>query len=241
MIRSKLGLLGLCVVVLGVMAFSASAAQAEVGAKWLILETPGGVVKDAAVLLAALGGTLENNTGSLLTKVLGIAVEILCVSLTPKAFHLEKEGSVDGKLHFDGCLTKLNGVLNTNCKPKTAGAPEGLIETAALKGLLILHELAGGAKDKLVRLEPLVGETFATLNMGAACPIGELIPVRGKFVIKDCKELLLEHKVAHLAEEGPLTDLWVLNKTAEHAAKLDGSTNLFLSGAHEGKEWGGDV
>jgi hypothetical protein len=223
------------------MAFAASAAQAEPTAKWLILETPNGVVKDAAVLLAVVGGALENGTGSLLSKILGISVEILCTSLTPKNFHLEKEGSADGKLHFEGCLTKLNGVLNTKCKPKTAGAPEGLIETAALKGLLVLHTLAGGAVDKLVRLEPLVGETFATLNMGAECPIGELIPVRGKFFLKDCKELLLTHKVTHLVEQGPLTHLWVLNLTAEHAANLDGSTNLFLTGAHEGKEWGGDV
>ncbi len=37
MTRTRLGLLGLCAMVFGLMAFGATGAQAEVGAKWLIL------------------------------------------------------------------------------------------------------------------------------------------------------------------------------------------------------------
>jgi hypothetical protein len=47
MSRTKLGLLGLCAVVFGLMAFS-TAAQAEVGAKWLILDSKWVTVRSGA-------------------------------------------------------------------------------------------------------------------------------------------------------------------------------------------------
>jgi hypothetical protein len=56
MMRTKLVLLGLCVVLVGMMAFSASGAQA---AKWLIL-TSGGVVKTGEELKSEIKGELES-------------------------------------------------------------------------------------------------------------------------------------------------------------------------------------
>lgn len=243
MIRTRLGLLGLCAVVLGVMAFSASAAQATVGAKWLILD-PNGTVLDAANLPATIGGTIENEEASLLSKVLGIAVEILCKKGTLIGVSLEKEGSLTngGKVQFTGCSVDLNGTPNPACEPHSAGSPVGTVETLAGKGLAVLHELAGGVKHELTRIEPKEGETFVTINMGEECPIGELIPVRGKLFLKDCENAFLTHQVIHLVEEFPvLTDLWVLNKTAEHKATIDGSALIFLTGAHLNYLWGGDV
>jgi hypothetical protein len=247
MIRSKLGLLGLCAVVFGVMAFSAGSAQAEViknekgeviaAAKWLILNSAG-VVKTGTELPALIQITeLEGKTASLLTTVLGIAVEILCTSASfEENVQLIADGSLShGRVVFHGCITKLNGVQNNKCVPKAGGAEPGLLLSNKGKGLIVLHN--GG---ELTRIEPLEGETFATLNMGAECPIGELIPVRGKLYLEDGQNAFLTHQVTHLVKEGPLTDLWVLNKTAEHKATIDGSAIVALTGAHEKLLWSGD-
>ena len=54
MIRSRFGLMGLCAVVFGVMAFGATSAQATVGAHWWILNSAGTVKTDAGSLPAIL-------------------------------------------------------------------------------------------------------------------------------------------------------------------------------------------
>jgi hypothetical protein len=237
MIRSKLGLLGLCAVVVGIMAVSASAAQAEAGANWLIL-TSGGAVKTGAELHAAVIGSLENNTGSLLSRVLGINVQILCTAATLVGVSLEGTGSLTngGKVKFSGCSVDLNGAAAPECAVHSAGQPVGTVETLAGKGLLVL---IGGVGRTLI--EPKEGETFANLNMGEECPIGENIPVRGKLVIKDCENKLSTHLVTHLIEEDTVnSDLWVLNKTEEHKATIDGSALASLTGAHAGLAWAGD-
>jgi hypothetical protein len=244
MIRTKLGLLGLCAVVFGVMAFSASAAQAETNAKWLIL-TSGGVHKTGAELPALIQiKELEGNTASLLTTVLGIAFELLCTSASfEENVQIIANGSLShGRVVFHGCITKLNGVQNNKCTPKAGGAAPGLILTNKLKGLIVLHKLEpSGTLDDLIRIEPLEGETFATFNMGAECPIGELIPIRGKLYLEDSQNAFLIHQVTHLVREfDPLTHLWVLSLTFEHEAKIDGSAIVALTGAHEGLKWSGD-
>src|SRR4051794_7719385 len=103
MTRSKPALIGLCAVVLGVMAFAAGAAQAEVGAKWLILNSLG-QVKTGSELPALLEGEIENKTASLLAKVLGISIQILCTAETLVGVKLEGEGSLTngGKVKYTG-------------------------------------------------------------------------------------------------------------------------------------------
>ena len=73
--------------------------------------------------------------------------------------------------------------------------------------------------------------------MGEECALGETVPLKGKLSLKDAEltELLIEH----LFTQGPLTELWVLTNTAEHAVTIDGNANVMLSGAHEGVEWCG--
>jgi hypothetical protein len=236
MIRTKLGLLGLCAVVFGVMAFAASGAQAEATANWLILNAKS-EVKTGAELSATVAGNLETGvTGILLTEVLKIPTRILCTSATLIGVSLEGTGSLTngGKVQFSSCTVDTNGTLNEKCKPKAGGAEVGTILTNAGKGLLVL--IGGVART---RIEPKEGETFATINMGAECPIGESIPVRGKLVIQDSE--VTTHKEKHLITEDTVnTDLWVLNKTEEHKAKIDGSAEVFLTGAHATLSWSGD-
>jgi hypothetical protein len=237
MIRTKLGLLGLCAVVFGIMAFAASAAQAEAGSKWLILPTVNGEAKDAATLLASIGGEIEDKTATLLTSILSKKVALLCTTGTLEGIHLEKEGTLTdgGKVHFDGCIVYIDGVLNTKCKPHSAGAVDGLVASNAGKGLLVLV----GGKIR-TRIEPKTGETFVTINMGLECPIGELVPVRGKLFVEDAEPT--KHLVRHLIKEDTTNShLWVLNLTTEHEASIDGSAEVFLTGSHLGKEWGADA
>jgi hypothetical protein len=235
--RSKLGLIGLCVAALGVMAFSASAAQAEAGANWLIL-TSSGALKTGGELHATVTGSLENNLGILLTTVLGIKTEILCTAATLIGVSLEGTGSLTngGKVKFTGCSLDLNGAAAPECEVHSTGQPIGTLETSPFKGLLVL---IGGVGRILI--EPKEGETFANFNMGEECPIGENIPFRGKLVLKDCENKLTTHLVTHLFEEDTVnSDIWVLNKTAEHKATIDGSTLASLTGAHVGLRWAGD-
>jgi hypothetical protein len=230
MTYSSLKLLGLCVMLLGVMAFAAGVAQAESGAKWLIEGA------DAASLLAAVGGELENAEASLLTEVLGTEFEILCEEATLIGVHLEANGSVTngGRVHFSGCSVDFGGVPSEACIPSSPGAELGLILTNAGKGLLSL--VLGGVSG--IVFEPTEGSTFVSIGMGRECPI-ENIPVRGKLVIADAG--LATASVEHLITENKVhSDLWVFNKTPEHKATIDGSAWVFLTGEHRGLNWNGD-
>jgi hypothetical protein len=252
MIRTRLGLLGLCAVVLGVMAFSASAAQAETGAKWLILteetfknekgETEH-KVKTAEELSAAVQGELENSDGSLLSKIVGIKVKFLCTAATLIGVKLEGNGSLTsgGRVKFTGCVTYLNEELAPECEPKTTGEPLGTLLSNEGKGLLVLHEPSPGVKEGVTRIEPKVGTTFITLTLGASCPIGNTVPIIGKLFVKDCEGKLTTHLVTHLIEElKALTKLWTISETPEHVATIDGSAKVFLAGVgHAGLAWGG--
>jgi hypothetical protein len=218
------------------MAFAAGGAQAETGANWLFLNSKG-ETKTGAELKATADGAIENKAGSLLTKVLGIETEILCHAMKLVGLFFEGNGSLTngGKAKFTECLlVDLNGVPNLHCEPHSPGAPNGTIETNSLKGLIVL---VGGVAR--VRIEAKEFETLALIELGEECPIGSLIPVRGKLYITDTQ--LSTHLVKHLiTEDSTNTDLWVLNKTAEHKAVLDGSTEVSLADADTGLKFSGD-
>jgi hypothetical protein len=233
MMRSKLGLIGLCVAVLGVMAFSASAAQAETGANWLIL-TSGGAVKTGGELHAILSSKTEG-FWRLLSQALGLKLAVLCTAGTLVGVSLEGSGSLTngGKARLTGCTVDLNGTPSPECEVHSPGQPVGTVETTSLKGLMVLT-----SGKPVIRVEPKEGETIINMNMGEECPIGENIPVRGPFDYIDCEGAIGIHLVTHLFEmsSGP----WILNKTAEHMVGFSGSMLFFLEGAHSGLRWSGD-
>ena len=121
MTRTRLGLLGLCAMVFGLMAF-ASAAQAEVGAKWLFAEKApnSGLVP----FLEATVGLEAETTGILHSEIAkGTKVLFECTTLQAVGATLKAEGKVGNgaKIKFSGCITKLNGVTSGPCKPKAGG------------------------------------------------------------------------------------------------------------------------
>ena len=84
-----------------------------------------------------------------------------------------------------------------------------------------------------------MGEKFVTIETSEECSVGSKIPVIGKLTLKDCKGAFSTEQTEHLVEQGPLTELWTISKTAEHVATLDGSGILILGGAHAGLKWSG--
>src|SRR6476619_1858340 len=65
----------------------------------------------------------------LLTKIGATKVELECTAVKFVNALLEVSGEASGKLHYEGCTIKLNGKVAVTCKPHSAGAAEGLIET----------------------------------------------------------------------------------------------------------------
>ncbi len=241
MIRSRLGLkaLGMCALVLGLMAVWAGAAQAEsTGGSW--------TYKNAAGELKTFEGTLAEPeiggevdvTGVLHSEALeGTKVLYECKKFSAAGgSKLKANGVALGKLTFTECLAFLNGVESIPCKPV-----EGKVTTNLIKAQMLLHKLAGGTIDKILIAE---GETeaggaanFATIQSTAGCALGIKVPVGGKIALEPSN---LTHEVKHLVDEfPPLTALWILSNTAEHKASLLGSGWAFLTGAHTGFKWTG--
>jgi len=245
MIRSRLGLkaLGMCALVLGLMAVWAGGAQAEeTGGKWTYEPAGGGALKtfEGALHEPTLNGALEGGIATLHAKVLG-GKELLyhCTGVSVVGGRLQLEGHVKGVLVFTGCTTLIDGVLSNNCKPKAGGTEEGVIKTTTILALMLLHKLTeGGVKDKILIAHPLVGTTFAFVESTEACAIGQKVPIGGLFAIQDTEPTT--HLVNHLIKEFlPLTDLFVISKTAEHKAHILGSAIAFLEGAHLNYKWAG--
>jgi hypothetical protein len=228
MIRSRLGLKALVLsgLVLGLMAFAAAGAQAEGNFK------VNGANISSTLLPSIQISQVENGTASLLfTTKAGVKVEILCTEIrllnehTTNDGKLGPEGKIDlGKVHFNGCITKLNGTLTKNCEPHT-GANKGLILTALGKGLLRLHE-----EQPVIEVSPDVGTTFVTIELSELCAIGESVPVAGVLFLQDCKKEGKAELVEHLINE--LTALTKLTALG-NAATLDGSAFVRLTGVHE--------
>jgi hypothetical protein len=236
-VRSRLGLkvLGLCALALGLMAFVASAAQAEMNARWKVA----GSEITGANFAHPVIREIEGKTGSLLfTTKGGTKVTILCTTAEiDEGFLLIKEGGVAlGRILFKGCVTLLNGLLSSACKPKGGGAPIGEILSEKGKGLIVLDEVAGVDED-YVKITPDEGTLFSKLELGKECSIGEVVKVETKaagegFWLRDCptgtktsKEQFLTEAVIHLIEES-LHGLIALGQPAT----IDGSANVQLNG-----------
>ncbi|MDX6602314.1 MAG: hypothetical protein QOF13_1516 [Solirubrobacterales bacterium] len=223
-------LMGLCAIVLGLMAFGTTAAHAELNAFWLVSGA------NIGSLLPNINAEADSAVTTLLTTVGGSAVAILCTTIKFVGAKLHELGRATGKIHYEGCATSLNGGAHANnCKPKSPGAVAGLIETEALEGLIKLHELSPTVKDELVELKPVAGGTFVTVELGVLCAIGNKFPITGKAFIKDCKNEGLVDLVKHLFEQGPLTALLF----GSNPATIDGSAWAFLTGAHAGLTFAG--
>jgi len=258
MIRTKLGLLGLCAVVLGVMAMSAASAQAL---SWLVLNAAGTVATEVKFeeieeenakkekvkltivnLLAEVKGEVDTANPTLLTKLVGLKVGVTCTNFETKNIFLEPEGKLaaGGQVVFTGCTVTLNGAAS-NCTVKSPGAAAGTVLSNKGKGELVLHEIKVGEKEVLTKIEAeSAAEGFATLRFEGECALPEVNKVTGTLFVKDCEKFATTHKVKHLITQGPLTSLSVGADTAEHLeTSIDGSAWVKLAGAHVNLAWAG--
>jgi hypothetical protein len=254
MTRTRLGLLGLCAMVFALMAFGATGAHAEKGAKWLILNAKK-ELKTGAELHAVVG--LQKDTDyTLHTEILKIKVLFLCQKIEAVNARLQEEGIIGNtvitnaeglkegrgsQVRFFECVTLLNGATSAACVPTDPVGGPGTIFTKLGHALLKLHE-----GNDIVKILPDTGEEFVAIKTGPAtgneCPIGTNVPVIGSLALKDCENLFLTHLKEHLVEPfTPLTKLWTISKTVEHESTLLGSAWAFLGGAeHTGLLWAGD-
>ncbi len=179
---------------------------------------------------------VESRNATLLTKIGGTKVEVICEEVQPVGVTLEPEGvvTVGSQVKFLSCITKLNEKTSGACEPNNAGKEPGVIASNAMKGLLIENEESG-----LVELAPKEGETLATIKTGNECAIGEEIPILGTLTLKGAS--LEEEAETHLLIAGALTELWAVSKTEEHKATIDGSVVVTLAGVHSGNSWCGAI
>jgi hypothetical protein len=256
MARSRLKALGLCALVLGLMAFASSAAQAETGAHWNIIKANSELVQvnETNKLFAQVEiREIENNTATLLfTTKAGTKVGILCTTAKfDEGGLLQASGGVSlGRMLFTGCIVFLNGVRVEACEAHTTGKAKGEILTLKIKGLIVL-DVVGGVTQDYVKFTPDEGNAFAHIELGVECAIGELVLVEAKsagegFWIKDCGKVsgtgaceesnksFLEEKPEHLITES-LHGLIALGQPAT----IDGSAFVRLSGEHALLQWGG--
>jgi hypothetical protein len=244
MIRSRFSLLGALLAAIGLMAVFASAAQAE--GVWLVLETPGGPhVGGAALEAEKFEGSLENNTGALLSRVSFTArIAIKCTAVEIIDALLTTTGGVKegAKVKFTGCTVLANGTDGlrdelTKCGVHTGTAAAGTIETEPFHALLKLHELksSGEKHDTLLVVPDNEEELAVKLLMGNMCAIGEEIPVFGHLSFRDCggDKKGLEHLLTHLITEfEPLDTLSLFEPEGglgAWPAFLDGSANIKLA------------
>jgi hypothetical protein len=215
----------------GLLTISATAARAETGAYWEI-----GLTKEIKNFSPELNAEAEFHS-VLLTKVGLAKVEISCIWIRLPFMEPREVGGVTGRIHYEGCTTKLNGNAANACVPHSPGATNGLIETNVLKGLIRLH--TGGVP--LLEILPQFGESFVTLVLGKAapekneCAIGEKFDIKGKAFVEDAQGEGAVNKITHLVEEGPLSALLF----GANPATIDGSARVFLRGEFEGDPWSG--
>jgi hypothetical protein len=225
-----LKLFSLSVLALGLMAFSASAAQAE--GTWMV--ATGNLEKTSEN--KSIEGGLVNSEGALSTAFGKNAFTFECTGGTLLNANLEPGGAIseaskNAKVDFSGCKTFVNGKESTACVP-VDGATKGVILSEEGYALLTLHELAGGEKDGVTLIVPKTGNVFAVIRLAAGCAFGEEVKVFGSLAVKDVGNnmgLELEALTHTIEEFAPLTSLKALNKFAQEGAViLDGEAEVKL-------------
>jgi len=239
MIRTKLGLLGLCAVVLGMMAMSAGAAQGAT-LSWLILNA---AKTESTNLKALLAGKPDTNHLTLDGEVAGLKIAVTCTGFSLKEAFIEPVDKLFEKSRaiFTGCKVFKEAALTEEykCTVRSPGAAVGTIETNEFKGLL---ELVEG--EVLTKIEPLAGPTGNLVTLlfeGAECVLPEVNQLHGTVYAKDCLGFATTHKVEHLIESAKQTRLYIGGHSAKQleVTALLGSVWIRLGGTHEGLEWAG--
>jgi len=219
--RRGLGILAVCGLVLGMMAISASGAQAS---KWMVAgKNVSGELKVGAKV------ELEGGSATLLTTSGGNNVAITCTSAVVTSATITL-AQINGTINFSGCTTKINGAAEPLCNPKNAG---GIIETGGSVEA-VLHEGKEYAKATGT------AGVFATFKFSCVS-LPSTVKVTGTGWLEDCNNEFAVEKVTHLVQEAtvPAKALGGLLFGA-NAATIDGSANVAFSDAeHLGLKFSG--
>jgi hypothetical protein len=231
MLHTRLVLIGLCAVVVGLFGLGAVSAQA---ANWLILNSKG-EVRTGTELPAELVGEVDGTSVSLDTHSVKFHVSATCSSASLIGAKLEAGGALTKgtKIKLAGCkvFDAATGKLMPECGVKTPGLPFGTVESLRSKGQL--H--ANGE----ILIEPEAGTEFAKLEYEAGCVLPSPTAISGAIFLEDCEGKAATHLVKHLFKEGAGTTIWVGADTTEHLESgLVGSLWVSLGGEHKGLQWG---
>ena len=206
--RRGLGVLAVCGLVLGMMAISASGAQAGM---WMVNKAN---VSTELVVGAAV--ELEEGKSTLLSTSGGNAVAITCTKAVVASATVTLE-VISGTVNFSGCTTAINGKTVAECAPLSQPVAAGGKITA------VLHSGVGYAKAE--------GNSgvFATFKFECAS-LPETVKVTGIGWLEDCNNEFAVEKVTHLVQEGktPAAALGGLFFGANKAS-IDGSANVKLT------------
>lgn len=258
MIRPKLGVFGLCTVMLVVLAVSAGLSQAssivklvldkdntvlkivEAGTStWLILNSSG---TTATELKALLVGEKDSEDLTVVTHLLGRLFWVTCTNFELVGVNLEKEGKLTtgSRIIFTGCEAYGKGPLTEplNCKLHSTGQAAGTIETNKLKGELVLHVFVNGESKVLMKIEPEVAGGTLKSVLTEECIMPESNSLRGILYFEDALEQITTHTVKHLLVQSSQTSLYIGTDTAEHLeTSLIGSAWVKLGAEHTGLKW----
>jgi len=236
MIPPTLRPLVLCAMVIGVMAFGVTAAH---GSEWLLAKLNGGKIESIGFLPAPIQVTPEVLVVSH-SKLFGLdwLVECSAVSIVDGALQAagalgRLPGVISGiRAIMKGCKTRISGVTSKACEPNAGGKEPGVIKSNLGHGEIV--------SENIVRLSPDTGETYATIEMGEECSIGEKIPVLGSLFVKDADNGFLQYKFEHRIEVDPIKSLlYSISKTEEHRLSILGVIRVFLEGTHKGLDFSG--
>lgn len=219
-----LGVLVMCGLVLGLMAVSASGAQAGM---WMVNKANIGA---GVKLVASFSAELEGGSVTLLSTSGANSVAITCTSATVSSSVIELE-VITGKVNFSGCTTKINGKAEPNCNP--IGQPVA----AGEKATVALHE--GG---RYVRVDGN-GGVLATFNFDDVncVALSPSIKLTGTGWFEDCNNEIETERTIHLFQEArvPAEKLGGLS-FGGNKATIDGSANFSFSDAtHKGMTYSG--
>jgi hypothetical protein len=249
MVRSRRTMPVTLLAVFSLAAFYAIPAQAETGAKWLVLNA-GKLLTDAEIDAnkEKLEASAENGTFSLLSSIAKLELEIKCSTVSLIDALLAANGSLKKgmKIKLAECklFKRASGTLTeeiTNCKPHSPGSPLGTIESNSLHALLQLYKLANEKVDDVILILPDNEETneFFHTEWSFNCIVGEIFSTFGKLALSDCSGEGRTHQVTHLLSEfEPLTKLYMAGEAEEREpnTRTDGSLIAKLASA---RQWAG--
>jgi hypothetical protein len=212
----------MCGMILGLMAISASGAQAGM---WMVNGANVGVGVKLAVEIGVeiepLGELKEKHV-VLLTTSGGNNVEILCPEIKNVKGVVELE-VITGTLNVNGCLTFINKKREANCDPLNQPVAAGGKITA------VLHPVGGTGYGLAEGTN--AGGAFLTFkfNEELCIALPPAVNVTGKLWIEDCNGKFSTELPSHLIQEGktPAKELGGLF-FGTNKASIDGSVNIKL-------------